>query len=65
MAEWQTQRTQNPPIERSCGFESHLGHPTPHAGRWRQSELSAVESLIIEQLPAALAGSMKLVSIEL
>lgn len=26
MAEWQTQRTQNPPIERSCGFESHLGH---------------------------------------
>ena len=26
VAEWQTQRTQNPPIERSCGFESHLGH---------------------------------------
>ena len=23
---WQTQRTQNPPSVRTCGFESHLGH---------------------------------------
>ena len=29
VAEWQTQRTQNPPVERSCGFESHLGHRNP------------------------------------
>ena len=26
VAEWQTQRTQNPPSERACGFESHPGH---------------------------------------
>jgi len=27
VAEWQTRRTQNPLLERACGFESHLGHP--------------------------------------
>ncbi len=26
VAEWQTQRTQNPSIARSCGFDSHPGH---------------------------------------
>ena len=26
VAEWQTRRTQNPLFERTCGFDSHLGH---------------------------------------
>src|SRR4051794_26057206 len=33
VAEWQTRRTQNPLFERTCGFESHLGH---HG--WSRSE---------------------------
>ena len=26
VAEWQTQRTQNPPPSKACGFESHHRH---------------------------------------
>ena len=36
VAEWQTRRTQNPLFERTCGFDSHLGHvvaQVSHFGR--------------------------------
>lgn len=33
MAEWQTQRTQNPPLARACGFDSHFRHQSNTQGR--------------------------------
>ena len=64
VAEWQTQRTQNPPIERSCGFESHLGHLSDHRlGRnVRRMDTSTASARVLEAVDAAAAEMVALVA---
>jgi len=40
VAEWQTRRTQNPLFERTCGFDSHLGHVVAQVPRFGSIRIS-------------------------
>ena len=40
VAEWQTRRTQNPLFERTCGFDSHLGHVLAQVTPFDASQIS-------------------------
>ena len=71
VAEWQTRRTQNPLFERTCGFDSHLGHVlaqvTPHdasqtfCGQWGCCNLytPCVASMFLERRLAQMSSRLR------